>query len=115
MLLCAILNLLALVITVAVLRGETEADGGVLRSKSTCEELGYDEGVAACSNAGGRLCTLAETFNDVVQGTGCNLDLQSIWTSNECDNGHLIAPSRESQMSTKKITCTADNAAVASI
>ena len=35
-------NLLALVITAAALLGQTEADDGVLRSESTCEELGWD-------------------------------------------------------------------------
>ena len=68
-----------------------------------------------CSNEGGRLCTEDEILADVVQGTGCNLDLQVIWSAKECDGGHYTMPSRLNQMDPDKIVCNADDAVVVDV
>lgn len=43
-----------------------------------------------CAAAGGRLCTARELLTDVAAGTGCNLDMKLVWTSDRCSNSWIV-------------------------
>ena len=47
----------------------------------TCALYTYDEAKQLCEDAGSRLCTAAELHNGAGIGTGCNFDVQYLWTS----------------------------------
>lgn len=50
-------------------------------SSSCVHGATHDDAIAACANAGARLCTTAELKDDCTKGTGCNHDNDRIWTS----------------------------------
>jgi len=87
-----------------------------------CSDLKtYDEAVAYCEGAGGRLCSWIEVNAGEVAGTGCSYDEQRIWTSTSCGEGSAFtqagAPSsvgthpKDCSLKTKKayVRCCADN------
>jgi len=47
---------------------------------------------AFCSDAGARLCTVAELQADEAKGTGCSSNKKLIWTSEACSAGYYVAP-----------------------
>jgi hypothetical protein len=47
----------------------------------------FSDAVEICSEAGGRLCTLAEVETLAVSGTGCAIDSLLIWTQTQCSQG----------------------------
>ena len=49
----------------------------------------YDDAVAVCSDAGYRLCTLAEMMSGITEGKGCWYDGAYQWVSDSCDLGML--------------------------
>lgn len=41
--------------------------------------------------AGARLCTISELLNSETKETGCNYDLERVWSSTPCNNGMMQA------------------------
>ena len=55
------------------------------------ESHGWEHANQVCTDAGARLCTVAELLNEVTRGTGCQHDAEMTWSSetrDECD-GHI--------------------------
>merc|ERR1711865_1157596 len=44
-------------------------------------KINFNEAMAYCADAGGRLCTSEELANDCTRGTGCSYDKAMIWSS----------------------------------
>eukprot|EP00951_Prasinocladus_malaysianus_P014453 scaffold109934_cov41-Prasinocladus_malaysianus.AAC.1 len=66
--------------------------------QTTClSDLTWTEADLACTNAGARLCTLAELENEEARGTGCKFDTELVWAKDMCQDGagHIKARGRE--------------------
>lgn len=53
----------------------------------------FAEAEEVCENAGLRLCTVDEVKNWIGQGSGCQFDHGSVWTSTECFVSRFTAKS----------------------
>ena len=56
------------------------------------DQTSWDNALAFCAASGTRLCTADELSNDEARATGCGLDPELVWSSTECENGHLVTP-----------------------
>ena len=45
------------------------------------ENQNFAAAAAICSDAGARLCTVAELKDDCTKGSGCGFDVQLVWAS----------------------------------
>ena len=48
---------------------------------SCVENQNFAAAAAICSDAGARLCTVAELKDDCTKGSGCGFDVQLVWAS----------------------------------
>lgn len=53
------------------------------------ETDGWQEAQATCYEVGARLCTVSELYTGAAYGTGCEHNGQLVWSSTECDSGHM--------------------------
>ena len=84
-------------------------------SLAGCKALPHDAAAAACAAEGARMCTAAETTRREAQGTGCNLDRESHWTSTPCtlpDGGPGFIQQGDVGAAQFPPTCTAPATAV---
>lgn len=63
-----------------------------------------------CANAGGRLCTDEELYNDVAKGTGCQLDSRRVWTSVPCEGGFYTTAGSRAHFGRLGRTCASSDA-----
>ena len=52
---------------------------------------GWSHSSSICRAIGARLCTADELQADETRGSGCAHDREWVWSSTECDGGHMIA------------------------
>lgn len=61
-------------------------------STSNCQKLNHAGATSLCESLGARLCTSAELFADAGSKSGCDLDVEAVWTSTGCSGGeHAVA------------------------
>ena len=66
------------------------SDGNVTDASGCVHAATYDQAVAMCAADGARLCTVEEMEAGCTMGTGCDHDVDMIWTSEPC--GTLFPP-----------------------
>ena len=73
-----------------------EVCGATLWAGKDCSPETFEAASGTCASAGARLCTVAEIQQQVVQGSGCDIDRSLAWTSIPCvdsygRNGYFAA------------------------
>ena len=61
----------------------TESNNFATGATACLHDQTFDQANDFCASVGARLCTVAEADADCLRGTGCNHDLDLIWTSDE--------------------------------
>eukprot|EP00931_Biecheleriopsis_adriatica_P107745 TRINITY_DN8206_c0_g2_i2.p1 TRINITY_DN8206_c0_g2~~TRINITY_DN8206_c0_g2_i2.p1 ORF type:complete len:1356 (-),score=146.25 TRINITY_DN8206_c0_g2_i2:19-3720(-) len=78
---------------------------------SSCEgRKSHVEAEVFCKNKGARLCTANELMKCEAAGTGCNYDLEQVWTSTPCEGGFMTVRAG-SLCNTPQSTCTTSDSA----
>ena len=86
--------------------GSTGVCGASEISGSCSGAVSWAAAEAFCSDAGARLCTVAELQADETRGTGCQSNNALVWTSEVCGTGHSVAPGATTRIDAP--SCNAD-------
>ncbi len=77
-------------------------------------ELAFGEAMAFCTQAGARMCTVAEILADEALGTGCNYNTARGWTADSCgEGGHWTLGGAANQVASVPLRCLTGDQAVA--
>ena len=68
-----------------------ESDNGLNGGADGCFQSTWAEADEICSSVGARLCTVAELQADETRASGCGFDDKWVWSSHQCDGGHVVA------------------------
>jgi hypothetical protein len=69
--------------------GDSNICGGSYSALGGCSGLlNWNDANAYCEAGGARLCSSVELLNDEARATGCGLDTELVWSTNECASGH---------------------------
>eukprot|EP00966_Prymnesium_polylepis_P101768 2356325-Prymnesium_polylepis.1 len=70
-----------------------------------------EDAAQLCSSLGARLCSTYELEEDVAHGTGCNLDINRVWSSTLCHDGaytgHITQAGSRASMNVRPRECGA--------
>jgi hypothetical protein len=70
--------------------GESDAGLGDGCAGGEVSEIdGWEAALATCYEVGARLCTVSELYTGAAYSTGCDHDAGLVWSSTECDAGHM--------------------------
>ena len=65
--------------------------GGEVGGGADVNHDGWQHANNICQAIGSRLCTIAELQAEETRGSGCQHDLEFVWSSEPCDGGHSTA------------------------
>ena len=85
--------------------GPTQVCGASEAGGACSGTTAWVDAAEICEIAGARLCTLAEVLANETAGTGCNYDVQQIWTSTPCDDGYYVAAGSTAFLSNHPVQC----------
>lgn len=75
--------------------GTTQCYGGMNSNVATAggqddSKGGWENANTICTDAGARLCNVAELRNEVTRGTGCQHDAEMTWSSESCAHWGMV-------------------------
>ena len=79
------------------------------------ETWNYADAQAVCQSAGARLCTVAELNSDVATGTGCEADLDYVWTGEACGSGVYVTAGSSTAQPQRDTMCASKETKIASV